>query len=107
MFYGEEIASFLFKFRYSDPVNDYWDNLGVSSMNFMENIGSLLLPILFSMVVYFFTIRFIHWVAKRNYEVDHWREIGTFLYPQHNKLVSSSTRLFLEGALDISLAICM
>jgi hypothetical protein len=78
---GEEITNAIFSFSYEDPLSDRWERYEVSSINFLLNVGSILLPVLASLLIYHALIRIIHFVATKNYNSLTWRKIGSKLHP--------------------------
>jgi len=67
LFHGESITEVLFSFGYGDALNDHWDNFGAGGMNFLENIGSIMIPILASTLVYYGVIILVHYIATKNH----------------------------------------
>lgn len=49
-------------------------------MNFMDNCGSILIPILCCMIIYNVALRIINRIAIKNFEQEKWRKIGSKFY---------------------------
>ena len=95
IFYGGDITQYFFTFSYNDPLNDYWGSHGFDTMNFMENMGSIVTPILVIVIFKRIIIGFITFVAVKLYKIRAFRTFGTFIYPLNGFLIPSMIVMLL------------
>ena len=80
VFQGEQIIEHLFNFNVSQALNDHFENKGIEKMNFVENSGSVIYPILIVMIVKTITLKFVHFITLILRKYKCCRKLGSSIY---------------------------
>ena len=76
IFHGEQLTGIIYTFNVTAPLSGHFEENNFDSMNYMVNIGSVIIPILASMIVIFIISKILHTLAIIFYEYSYCRKIG-------------------------------
>lgn len=107
IFLGEEIITAVFNFTSNEPMNDLFDKYSFSTMNFLLNSGSIIIPLAILLVLRSVFFKVVNWIAYHNYRRSCCRNIGVYAYKNSQNLYQTLMKLFIESYLELSFAVCL